>query len=176
MHELRHAVLGIGGNVGPVRDRLVLAVRELAASHPGLSIASLYRTEPVGGPVQPAYLNSAVRLTTGRTPEQLLTECLALEQRLGRVRHGVPNEPRAVDIDVIWYEGACRDTPALSLPHPEAHRRRFVLVPWLELEPSAQLYGEPLAAWLERIPGQTVTRCEGREWPWIPDLTGAPMP
>lgn len=137
-------VLALGANLeDPVRT-LTEAVAALAQT-PGLSVegvSPLARTEPVGGPEQPAYLNAVVLARTDLTPQSVLAVAHHVEQAAGRerlVRWG----PRTLDVDVIQY-GARPDTalsahPLLTLPHPRAHERAFVLWPWAQVEPDAVL-------------------------------------
>ncbi len=99
----------------------------------------IYRTAPVGGPPgQPPYLNAVVRLRVGRaaaTPEAALEALWAIERRFGRER-GVRHAARTLDLDLIAYGDAVVDGPTLTLPHPEALRRAFVLVPLLDVAPA----------------------------------------
>ena len=162
------AVVGLGANLGDARRTLQAAVHRLQERYGLVESASLYQSAPVGGPPQPAYLNSAVKLAVGAqdTPEALLDECLAVERGLGRERTGALNGPRALDLDLWWYDGQTVDIPGLTLPHPRAHRRRFVLLPWRELMPGLVLSGRTLDAWLGGLSGQPVCRVEGPPWPW----------
>ncbi len=162
------AVVGLGANLGDARRTLQAAVRDLQARYGPVESASLYRSAPVGGAPQPAYLNSAVKLgvRTQDTPEALLDHCLAVERALGRARTGDLDGPRTLDLDLWWYGGQTVDTPGLTLPHPRAYRRRFVLLPWRELMPGLVLGGRTLDAWLRDIHGQSVCRVEGPSWPW----------
>ena len=114
------------------------AVRMLA-EHRGISlnlkadVASLYETQAVGGPPdQPPYLNSALRLTTSLTPDDLLRAALAVETSLGRSRR-VRWESRVIDIDLLLFDDLVSDEPGLTLPHPRLHLRRFVLEPLSEI-------------------------------------------
>ena len=99
-------------------------------------IASLWETEPVGGPrEQERYYNSAIRLHTALGPEQLLESFLNVERLLGRTR-GEPGESRVIDLDMLLYDDLEWKSPTLTLPHPRMHVRRFVL------EPLAEIAGE----------------------------------
>jgi 2-amino-4-hydroxy-6-hydroxymethyldihydropteridine diphosphokinase len=145
------AVVAIGSNLGDRRVALQAAVDALGDT-PGVEVLALspvYETKPVGGPEQPDYLNAVVLLDTSLPPELLLDRAHAIEDALQRIRE-VRWGPRTVDVDVITYGEEQRDDPDLTLPHPRARARAFVLVPWLDIDPGAQLPGvgpvDPLAA------------------------------
>ncbi len=160
-------VVGLGANLGDPRQALAGAVRELQARYGEIQVASLYRSAPVGGPPQPPYLNSAVRLAAARgEPLAVLDACLAIEAAFGRTRSGVAHEPRTLDLDLWWFGGEEMETPRLTLPHPRAHQRRFVLLPWRELMPHVRLRGRSLDTWLDEVRGQPICRLEGPQWPW----------
>ncbi|MDA8198492.1 MAG: 2-amino-4-hydroxy-6-hydroxymethyldihydropteridine diphosphokinase [Thermaerobacter sp.] len=163
------AVVGLGANLGDARRTLQAAVYQLQERYSLVEFASLYQSASVGGPPQPAYLNSGVKLAVRSqdTPEALLGDCLAVERALGRERTGELNAPRTLDLDLWWYDGQTVDTHGLTLPHPRAHRRRFVLLPFRELMPGLVLRGRTLDAWLLDINGQPVCRVEGPSWPWM---------
>ncbi len=146
--------LGLGSNVGDRDAMLDRAVERLGARGFRLTGASSrYETEPVGGPPQDWYLNMVVRGETSLSPEELLAACLETESELGRVRI-VANGPRTLDADILLYGDAVRSAPALTLPHPRLHQRRFVLVPLAELAPGTRhpLLGLTAVELLERCP------------------------
>jgi dihydroneopterin aldolase/2-amino-4-hydroxy-6-hydroxymethyldihydropteridine diphosphokinase len=137
-------VLALGANLGDPLRALTDAVTALATT-PGLEVTAvspLARTAAVGGPEQPAYLNAVVLAQTVLTPQSVLAVAHHLEQAAGRerlVRWG----PRTLDVDVIQY-GERPDTALsadadLTLPHPRAHERAFVLWPWAEADPGGIL-------------------------------------
>jgi 2-amino-4-hydroxy-6-hydroxymethyldihydropteridine diphosphokinase len=102
----------------------------------------------VGGPPQPDYLNAVLLIQTGLPPRDLLDAIHAIEAGFGRVR-AERFGPRTLDIDIISYQGQVSDDPELTLPHPRAHERLFVLLPWSDLDPGAELPGHgPVAALL----------------------------
>jgi dihydroneopterin aldolase / 2-amino-4-hydroxy-6-hydroxymethyldihydropteridine diphosphokinase len=139
------AIIGLGANLGDRAQTLRLACDELraAAGVTDVACSSMLETDPIGGPEQPNYLNAVARLRTTLTPPQLLALCLAIEANHGRqrtVRWGA----RTLDLDLINYRpdqgpDAICDLPGLTLPHPRAAERAFVLGPWAELEPDALL-------------------------------------
>ena len=131
------AVVGVGANLG---DRLVTmraAVRELARFTQVEKTSRVYATAPVGGPLQPEFLNAAVRVACEGAPLALLDALLEIEARFGRVR-AERWGPRTLDLDVLWIEGLAVDDPRLEVPHPRLHERAFALVPLLEIAPDAR--------------------------------------
>lgn len=97
-------------------------------------VSSIHETEPVGAPPgSPPFLNMVVTGYTSLAPEALLGAMLAVEQEIGRVRRGIRNEPRVIDLDLILHGGTRMRTPTLTLPHPRAHERDFVLLPLAEV-------------------------------------------
>lgn len=134
------AVLALGSNLGESESTIERAVVDLReAGVRILRVSPLYRTAPVGGPEgQPDYVNAVIEVSTELSPYELLKLCNAVEAAHHRerlVRWG----PRTLDIDVIDYEGTVSDDPVLTLPHPRAHERAFVLTPWAQMDPQAYL-------------------------------------
>ena len=135
-------VLALGSNQGDSAAILQGAVNDLAQVD-GLrltQVSAVYETDPVGGPEQDRYLNAVVLGRTELAPAELLAATQAVEQRWHRVRE-VRWGPRTLDIDIIAIDDLVLDTDDLVLPHPRAHERGFVLVPWLEADPQAELTG-----------------------------------
>lgn len=134
---MRKAVVALGANLGEPVKTLRAAVAELEAAE-GVRVAArsrLYDTSPVESS-GPDYVNAAVLLETSLSPMALLRLCQSIENRHGRVRPaGVVNAPRTLDLDVIAYEGTVQDDPVLTLPHPRAKERLFVLVPLSDIAP-----------------------------------------
>jgi 2-amino-4-hydroxy-6-hydroxymethyldihydropteridine diphosphokinase len=129
-------VIGLGGNLGSaaaIVERFGRARAALAQLGPLLS-APLYRSAPVG-PVQPAYLNTAVRIAVGAArPDELLATLRELERLLGRDRAGeVRWGPRMIDLDVLVWGARVIWTPALEVPHPQLAHRKFALAPLVAL-------------------------------------------
>ena len=167
--------LGLGSNLG---DRLAVMQAAVAAldNHPEINIdfdsgiASLYETSPVGGPAaQPAYLNSAVRVSTSLDPTALLGAVLAIEDSLGRVRKERWGE-RFIDIDLLFYGELVLNDRRLTLPHPRLHQRRFVLEPLGEIAPNLihpvlQVTIEALAErFREEFPAEQVALMTDPDW------------
>jgi 2-amino-4-hydroxy-6-hydroxymethyldihydropteridine diphosphokinase len=140
------AVLSIGSNLGDRYARLREAVRAFGDSV--VLVSGVYETPPWGDPDQPPYLNAVLLVVDpGAAPADWLARARAVEAAGGRVRDpGRRFGPRTLDVDVItvWQEDGTpvlSDDPELTLPHPRAHERAFVLKPWLDLQPYAQLPG-----------------------------------
>lgn len=135
-------VLALGANLGDRLAAMQGAVRLL--SGPGRlrdpRLSGVYETKPVGGPEQPGYLNAVLVGTTELAPYELLALAHEVEQEFRRTRE-IHWGPRTLDVDILAYGDVVSDDPELTLPHPRAHERGFVLVPWAEVEPSAQLPG-----------------------------------
>lgn len=129
------AVIGLGSNLGDRRALLAGAVRSLREAARVLGVSALYETLPLG-PEQPHFLNAAVRIATGETPECLLERLLGIERMAGRVRRERWG-PRVLDLDLLWIRGLVVATPSLEVPHPELLGRAFALVPLLDVAPEA---------------------------------------
>ena len=160
----RLVVLALGANLGDRAATLRAAARELAGS-PGLRLvaaSSVYETGPVGGPDnQPAYLNAVLVFSSALPAREVLGIGLAVEAAHGRTRE-VRWGPRTLDVDVIVVGDETSDDPELELPHPRAHERPFVLIPWLEAVSEATLPGwGPVAGLLGPESGDGVVLREG---------------
>lgn len=148
MNTPTSCVLALGSNLGERAGTLEAAVNELAATDgiTLLAVSPTAVTKPVGGPAgQPDFLNLVLRIETTLEPLALLSACQNVEQTHLRTRD-VRWGPRTLDIDVITYGEILSEDPVLTLPHPRASIRGFVLLPWSWMEPDAQLLGESVAA------------------------------
>ncbi len=173
---MRHrVVLAVGSNLGDRLGTLQGCVQAIGGL-PGtdvLAISPVYETAPVGGPAQPDYLNAVLIVSTGLPPLALLAATQGIEAEFGRVRPRGPQGPqgpqgtrgsqgterfgpRTLDIDVISYAEQVSSDPVLTLPHPRAHERAFVLAPWHDIDPAASLPGRgPVASLLAGLdPGR----------------------
>lgn len=141
-HGEARFVLGLGSNLGDSPVILQGAVVDLcaAADLQVTGISRVFETDPVGGPEQPVYLNAVVIGRTSREPHDLLALTQGIEQAWHRIRD-VRWGPRTLDIDILAIDDRVSDDPVLTLPHPRAHERAFVLVPWLDLDPEAEIAG-----------------------------------
>jgi 2-amino-4-hydroxy-6-hydroxymethyldihydropteridine diphosphokinase len=155
--------LGLGSNEGD-RLKALRAARDALASHALSVVASsaVYETAPQGELLdQPDFLNACVAIETQLGPEALLDACKEVERALGRRGGGPRHGPRPIDVDVLLLGGIEHCSDRLTLPHPEVSRRRFVLEPLLELDPTLELPdGTPLAPHLAALGDQRVRRGE----------------
>jgi 2-amino-4-hydroxy-6-hydroxymethyldihydropteridine diphosphokinase len=133
------SVLSLGSNLGDRRSHLRAGVDLLAARFPLRAVSPVYETAPHGVTDQQAYLNVVVLLDTDDAEAVLAAAHLAEESR-GRLRPA-RWAPRTLDVDVVTVDGLVSADPRLTLPHPRAHERAFVLVPWLDVDPDAELPG-----------------------------------
>ncbi|MDL2343350.1 2-amino-4-hydroxy-6-hydroxymethyldihydropteridine diphosphokinase [Deinococcus sp. MIMF12] len=159
------AYVALGANLGDPRATLRWAREALARLGAVTGASALYRTAPVGGPAgQPSYLNGVLRLETGLPPPDLLAALHRLEAQAGRERRE-RWEARTLDLDLLLYGEEVRDTPDLTLPHPRAWDRAFVLVPLADLAPGLAhpVTGEQVDAALARVGRVGVTRV-GSDW------------
>ena len=132
------AVLSLGANLGDRLAALQGAVDLLAAEVDVVAVSPVYETEPVGGVVQPEFLNAVVLVETALAPRALLALAQRVEGVGGRVR-AQRWGPRTLDVDIVAYGDVVTDDPVVTLPHPRAFQRAFVLAPWLDVEPDAKL-------------------------------------
>ena len=149
LHNPKRAVLSLGSNLGNRLETLQGAIDALEDT-PGVrvkAVSPVYETEPwgVAADSQPSYFNAVVVLKTTLPPSSLLERAHAVEEAFNRVRDERWG-PRTLDVDIVTYAEVVSDDPVLTLPHPRAHERAFVLVPWHDVEPEAQLPGRGLVA------------------------------
>ena len=167
----RIGLLGLGSNVGDRRAQLQAAVDHLPAAGVALlACSSIYDTDPVGEVLeQPSFLNACVRVRTELEPLELLKAVKRVERELGRAEGGRRHGPRTLDIDVLLLGDLQLQDERMSLPHPQLLRRRFVLVPALELDFELRAPGgERLADALATLPPS-----EGVRWAGPPLHVGA---
>lgn len=128
------AYLGIGSNVGDKLKNIreMLLALEKTEGINIIKVSSLYCTSPVGPQDQDWFVNGAVLVETALGPSELLERILSIEKGLGRTRDR-PWGPRTIDIDILFYEDMVFESDSLKIPHPEAHKRAFVLVPLSEI-------------------------------------------
>lgn len=146
------AVIALGANIGNPQENIDLAIALLREATDVIAVSTYYTTSPVGGPAQPDYLNAVCIIESDLPALDLLSLLQGIEKSLGRER----NErwgPRSIDLDLIQYGGTLSTSPALELPHPRAHERRFVLEPWFEIDANAILLNHGrIRALLEQLP------------------------
>jgi len=146
--------LGIGSNLGDPIENCRRALREIASlkNTQVLRRSSLYRTQPVGNASQDWFVNGVLEIRTAFTASQLLEALQWVEQALGRVRTEKWG-PRTIDIDILLFGREIVETGDLVIPHPEMHKRRFVLVPINEIAPYVihPRYGVSMKGLLDRL-------------------------
>lgn len=142
---------GLGSNLGDRVGHLRAAVAGLTAGGVrDVQVSSLYETDPVGGPAQPDYLNAVAVGETSMSPHELLALAKALELGAERVRT-VRNAPRTLDVDVLALGDVVLHAEELTVPHPRAFERAFVLVPWAEVDPGFVVPGHGQVAELAGV-------------------------
>ena len=155
------AYIGLGANLGDARAALQAALQALSAL-PGTRLrrqSSLYRSAPIDSS-GPDYLNAVAELETELGPLELLHAVQAIERDHGRERP-YRNAPRTLDLDLLLHDSLTLDTPELTLPHPRAHQRAFVLLPLAELAPQLRVPGHgPVSDLLAKVQDQAIEKVE----------------
>lgn len=149
---LKTAVIALGSNLG---DSIGLIKQALVKinEHPHIQLlksSSFYKTKPIGYTEQPDFINAVCLIETSLTPFALLKLLLAIEKDLGRER-SFKNAPRTLDLDLIDYNQQTINSETLTLPHPRATIRSFVLIPLLELAPDYQLADKTITELLQNL-------------------------
>ncbi|HEV2451165.1 MAG TPA: 2-amino-4-hydroxy-6-hydroxymethyldihydropteridine diphosphokinase [Streptosporangiaceae bacterium] len=164
-HGSRQVVLALGSNLGDRLDNLQGAIDALFDA-PGLdflAVSPVYETAPAGGPPQPDYLNAVIIVDTALACRTILDRAHGVEEAFGRVRRERWG-PRTLDVDLIVCGDTVSDDPELTLPHPRAHERVFVLLPWHDIDPGAEIPGRgSVAALLDALGHDGVRRAIGSE-------------
>jgi 2-amino-4-hydroxy-6-hydroxymethyldihydropteridine diphosphokinase len=136
------AFIGLGSNLSDPREEVRMALEALERL-PGTKVlarSSLYRSAPVGYLDQPDFVNAVAKIETQLAPKALLDVLLEMEKIRGRTRE-FQNAPRVLDLDVLLYDDLCHHEHGLTLPHPQMHKRAFVLCPLLEIAPGCEIPG-----------------------------------
>ncbi|MFZ2014782.1 MAG: 2-amino-4-hydroxy-6-hydroxymethyldihydropteridine diphosphokinase [Nocardioides sp.] len=162
MRPIRRAVVSLGSNLGERLTSLQGAINALADT-PDVwvtEVSPVYETEPVDAPRgSEPFLNAVVLLDTTLAATRLLERAHAIEDAFGRDRSDGDNAPRTLDVDVIVVGDRRRDDDVIRLPHPRAAERAFVLQPWYDLEPDAEIPDAgPVAELLEKTNRSGITR------------------
>jgi len=136
------AFIGLGSNLANPASQVLQAMQQidLLLSTRVVTRSSLYRSAPVGYLEQPDFINAVVKIETALAPLDLLQALLALEQESGRTRE-FQNAPRTLDLDVLLFDDLQHHEHGLTVPHPQMHRRAFVLQPLLEIAPDCVIPG-----------------------------------
>ncbi len=158
------AIVALGSNLGDSRKIILAAMAALRELSVGpVLTSSLWKTSPVDCPAgSPSFINAVAGFVPqrGETPESLLMKLCALENKFGRAQKKIANEPRPLDLDLIAFGNEIRHSPALTLPHPRAHLRKFVLQPLSEIAPGLILpgQGKTVSQLLEEISSEEVLK------------------
>ena len=131
-------VIALGSNIGEPKENLDLAIALLREATEVLKVSSYYVTKPVGYEDQPDFVNAVCVIESDLPAIELLNMLHGIEKAMGRERT-IKWGPRTIDLDIIQYGSLLSNAAELTLPHPRAHERKFVLEPWHEIEPDAVL-------------------------------------
>ena len=131
-------VIALGSNIGEPKENLDLAIALLREATEVLKVSSYYVTRPVGYEDQPDFVNAVCIIESELPAIELLNMLHGIEKAMGRERT-IKWGPRTIDLDIIQYGSLLSNAAELTLPHPRAHERKFVLEPWHEIEPDAVL-------------------------------------
>ncbi|NLT29781.1 MAG: 2-amino-4-hydroxy-6-hydroxymethyldihydropteridine diphosphokinase [Propionibacterium sp.] len=166
MKPLSKLVVAIGSNLGDRLAAISGAVNALRDTPDVIivDVSPIYETTAVGGPSDnPDFLNLVVVAETTQDPRTLLERMHAIEDAFGRTRD-LPNGPRTLDLDLIMVGRHAMNDEKLTLPHPRAHERAFVLAPWLDIDPGAELDGHgKIADLLAGLDQEGITRRDDLE-------------
>lgn len=143
------AVLSIGSNMGNRVELLKTVFEEFKDEI--VEASRVYSTPPWGVEDQEEFLNAVIIVEVDQTPLELLHRGQALEQAAERVRERKWG-PRTLDVDIVDIEGFSSDTEELTVPHPHAAERAFVLIPWMAVDLNAELNGQPVAGLIGKLP------------------------
>lgn len=132
------AVIALGSNIGNSEENLDLAIALLREATDVEKVSSYYVTKPVGHEAQPDFVNAVCIIESQLPAIELLHMLHGIEKAMGRERT-IKWGPRTIDLDVIQYGSILSSAEELTLPHPRAFERKFVLEPWAEIEPDAIL-------------------------------------
>jgi len=136
------AVIALGANLGDRQKQVSVAIDEIRDIAKISAVSSLHETKPFSVPDnQPNYINAVLIAESDHKPLDLMKALLRVEEKLGRIR-SFQNAARVIDIDLIDFGGLFLESEQLTLPHPRAHERRFVLEPWFEIDPGGILAGK----------------------------------
>jgi 2-amino-4-hydroxy-6-hydroxymethyldihydropteridine diphosphokinase len=146
------AVISLGANIGDPKAQMDLAVAMLREATEVISVSAYFSTKPVSDIEQPDYLNAICIAESDLPALDLLAVLHGIEKTLGRERLEKWG-PRTIDLDLIQYGSLLSSADELTLPHPRAHERRFVLEPWISIDPEAILltHGK-VSELLEQLP------------------------
>ncbi|MCJ8310083.1 MAG: 2-amino-4-hydroxy-6-hydroxymethyldihydropteridine diphosphokinase [Rhizobiaceae bacterium] len=160
------AWLGLGGNIGDVKAALQQALR-LLNTHPEIAVAKvspLYKTPPWGVEDQPWFLNCCAQIVTNLSPEDLLEVCQDAE-RQGKRERTVRWGPRTIDVDIIAFDGVEQVEQRLTIPHPRATQRDFVMIPLADIAPELVISGKSVGDWADAMDSKKLElELESKDW------------
>jgi 2-amino-4-hydroxy-6-hydroxymethyldihydropteridine diphosphokinase len=146
--------VGIGSNVGNSANNCISSIEKLRDDTRVklLSKSSLYATSPVSPIRQNDFINCAASILWKEPPFELLELLNSIECEMGRVR-GMKDGPRVIDLDILLFGDLVLETPSLTIPHPELHRRKFAIIPCIEIDPTIihPVFNKPLKEFLAEI-------------------------
>ena len=157
--DFKQAWLGLGGNIGDVKLAMAQALRDL---QDGVTIkveqvSPIYKTPPWGLEDQPWFFNCCAQISTSLTPEELLERCQDAE-RQGKRERSVRWGPRTIDVDIIAIEAVEQTEQRLTIPHPRATERAFVMVPLADIAPNLMINGKSARQWLSQLDDDGIER------------------
>lgn len=153
---MTRVALSLGANLGDRVAALQHAVDVLSGVGEIVGLSDVYETDPVGGPEQPEYYNAVVIVETNASAADVLSTAQRAERGKGRTRE-VRWGPRTLDVDVLAFGDRVSDDPDLTLPHPRATERAFVMIPWAQVDPQFVLPdGRTVAAVRDAMPDEGV--------------------
>ena len=166
--ETKRAWLGLGGNIGDVKQALLQALRafESQTNITLANVAPLYKTPPWGVEDQPWFLNCCAEITTSLSPEALLEVCQEAEKE-GKRERIQRWGPRTIDIDIIAFEGIEQIEQRLTIPHPRATERAFVMVPLAHIAPELMLQGQTVRQWADSLEADDMELDTATENWWV---------
>jgi 2-amino-4-hydroxy-6-hydroxymethyldihydropteridine diphosphokinase len=150
--------VGIGSNVGDSEGNCIRSIKEMVKDGRLRlqGVSSLYRTSPVSTIPQDDFVNCAIFVSWAGSPLSLLEFLMGIENRMGRIRDGKKDSPRVIDLDILLFGNLVLQEHSLTIPHADLHKRRFAMVPCLEIDPQIIHPGlrRPLATFLGKIDDQ----------------------
>ena len=168
--DKRTAYLGLGGNIGDVKITMADALQGLDAMDEidVVAVSSLYKTPPWGMEDQPWFLNCCAEIETSLSPEELLDACQQME-REGRRMRTVRWGPRTIDVDIVAMQGIEQTEQRLTIPHPRATERDFVMVPLADIASDLVLGGKTVGQWVADMKADQL-ELESTSGNWWQDL------
>ena len=153
--------IGIGSNVGNSLENCLTSIKNISKDGRATRISSsaLYLTSPVSEIKQGNFINCAISMEWGGTPLELLSLLQRIETSMGRTRE-IKNGPRIIDLDILLFSDLILSNPSIIIPHPELHKRKFAIIPCLEIEPEIvhPLYKKPLKNYLCEIEEEQICK------------------